>query len=147
MWKLARLRPQNAPQTRIRQFARLLYQSEFLFSKMLGTNDVEALRTLFAAEGMGRDSVDSLLINVAAPFKYAHGKQQEALELLQSLPMEDNRIIRQWRSLGQKVESAADTQALIHLYQTCCQAGQCLNCDVAYQIFLSTPHLSSPEKL
>ena len=146
MWKLARIRPQNAPQTRIRQFARLLYQSEFLFSKMMETNDVEALRMLFTTEGMGRDSVDSLLINVAVPFKYAHRRQSDALELLQALSAEDNRIIRQWRSLGQKVESAADSQALIHLYQTCCQAGQCLNCDVAYQIFLNAQPLSLDKK-
>ena len=139
LWKMGRIRPQNAPQTRIRQFAQLLHQSEFLFSKVLETNDLESLRALFAVDGMGRDSIDILIINVAVPFKYAYGQKDEALRLLQSVPAENNRIIRQWRDLGQKVETAADSQALIHLYQTCCQTGQCLNCDVAYQIFLRFP--------
>lgn len=139
LWKMGRIRPQNAPQTRIRQFAQLLHQSEFLFSKVLEVNDLEQMRLLFAVDGMGRDSIDILLINVAVPFKYAYGQKDEALQLLQSIPAENNRIIRQWRDLGQKVETAADSQALIHLYQTCCQTGQCINCDVAYQIFLRFP--------
>ena len=83
--------------------------------------------------------MDILIINVAVPFKYAYGQKQEALQLLSSIPAENNRIIRQWRELGQVVTSAADSQALIHLYQTCCQTGQCLNCDVAYQIFIQFP--------
>ena len=139
MWKMGRMHPQNAPATRIRQFAKLLNQSEFLFSKVLDANSLDELRDLFSVEGMGRESVDVLLINVAVPFKYAHGQKEDALALLQAIPAENNRIIRQWRELGQKVSNAADSQALIHLYQTCCQTGQCLNCDVAYQIFLSFP--------
>ena len=139
MWKMGRIRPQNAPQTRIRQFAQLLNHSEFLLSKILGTDDLDTLRNLFLVTGMGRDSVDILLINVAVPFKYAHGDKENALALLHTIPAENNRIIRQWEELGQKVGNAADSQALIHLYQTCCQKSQCLNCDVAYQIFLRFP--------
>ena len=139
MWKLGRMHPQNAPVTRIRQFARLFHQSEFLFSKVLEKNNLDELRELFAVDGMGRDSIDVLLINVAVPFKYAHGQVDAAMQLLNAIPAENNRIIRQWRELGQIVQTAADSQALIHLYQTCCQTGQCLNCDVAYQIFLRFP--------
>lgn len=136
MWKRGRIRPQNAPETRIRQFAQLLFQSEFLFSKLMDTDDVDALRQLLTVDGLGRDSVDVLLINAVVPFKYARGRRQNALEILRALPAENNTVIRQWRELGQKITDAADTQALIHLYQTCCQQGQCINCDVAYQIFL-----------
>ena len=49
---------------------------------------------------------------------------------------ENNTIVRQWRMLGQKVSSAADTQALLHLYQHYCQPHGCLNCEVGYQIFI-----------
>ncbi|MBR6508388.1 MAG: DUF2851 family protein [Paludibacteraceae bacterium] len=139
MWKMGRMHPQNSPRTRIRQFAQLLHQSEFLFSKILDTNELESMRELFSVPGMGRDSIDILIINVAVPFKYAYGQKSEALDLLSSIPAENNRIIRQWRELGQVVTTSADSQALIHLYQTCCQNGQCLNCDVAYQIFIQFP--------
>lgn len=134
MWKRGRIRPQNAPETRIRQFAQLLYKSEFLFSKLMDAEDIDTLRDLLYVDGMGRDSVDILIINAVVPFKYARGKQ--VMDILRTLPAENNTIIRQWRELGQLVADASDSQALIHLYQTCCQTGQCLNCDVAYQIFL-----------
>ena len=129
-WKKGYLRPQNAPETRLRQFAKLIYNSEFLFSKIIDTTDINALRELFAATGMGRDSIDILLINVVVPFKYAYGLQEQALNLIHAIPAENNRIIRQWQMLGQVVQSAADTQALIHLYQTCCEDGKCLDCEV-----------------
>ena len=138
MWKHGRLRPQNAPEVRIRQFAQLLYQSEFLFSKLMDSDNIDALRSLLTVDGIGRESIDILIINAVVPFKYARGKQDDALAILKALPAETNAIIRQWRELGQKVSDASDSQALIHLYQTCCQTGQCLNCDVAYQIFLQS---------
>ena len=136
LWKRGRIRPQNAPEVRIRQFAELLYRSEFLFSKLMEANDVETLRELLTVTGIGKESVDILIINAVVPFKYARGKQENALAILRELPAEKNTIIRQWRELGQIVTDASDSQALIHLYLTCCQTGQCLNCDVAYQIFL-----------
>lgn len=138
MWKHGRIRPQNAPEVRIRQFAQLLYQSEFLFSKLMDTDNIDALRSLLTVDGLGRESVDILIINAVVPFKYARGKNENAIAVLKALPAEKNTIIRQWRELGQKVTDASDSQALIHLYLTCCQTGQCLNCDVAYQIFLQS---------
>ena len=86
---------------------------------------------------MGKESVDVLLINVVVPMKYAHNQQEQATALLEQIPAENNRIIRQWKMLGQKVENAADTQALLHLFQTFCQQEKCINCEVAYQIFLT----------
>ena len=48
---------------------------------------------------------------------------------------EDNTVIRQWRMLGQRISTAADSQALLHLYQNYCQHHECVNCDVGYRIF------------
>jgi len=149
VWKRGRVRPQNAPQVRILQFAHLLHQSEFLFSHILDTHNLDNLRQLFTlrtpaspendhglpVSSIGRASIDTLLINVVVPFKYARHQQEEALALLDQLPREDNRVVRQWIDLGQKVSSSADSQALIHLYQTCCQSHRCINCDVVYRIF------------
>lgn len=153
VWKRARLRPQNAPEVRIRQFAQLLCQSEFLFSQVLNAQTIEDLRhllrlsatdsaTIDVPPAIGKSSVDVLLINTFLPYQYAYAREQndhrsmqQALALMTQLPPEDNTIIRQWRMLGQEVLSAADTQALIHLYQHYCQHERCIHCEVGSQVF------------
>ena len=142
IWKHARMRPQNSPELRIRQFAQLLYQSENLLSKILDTDDLKELEALFMVDKMGSSSIDILLINTVIPYKYAYAihknKPAEAeavMALMEHIPAENNTIIRQWRVLGQTIRNAADTQALLHLYQNYCQHHECINCEVGYKIF------------
>lgn len=142
IWKHARLRPQNSPELRIRQFAQLIHQSENLLSKILDTDDLKELEVLFAVPQMGKSSVDILLINTVIPYKYAYAihqtnavKAEQVLRLMEKIPAENNTIVRQWRVLGQEVKNAADTQALLHLYQNYCQHHECINCEVGYKIF------------
>ena len=148
VWKNARLRPQNSPELRIRQFAQLLYQSEALLSKILDTDDLKALVALFEVSHMGKSSIDILLINTVLPYKYAYAlrrndsaQAEHAMALMERIAPENNTIIRQWRILGQQVTSAADTQALLHLYQNYCQHHECINCEVGYKIFEQNPTL------
>ena len=140
LWKRSRLRPQNSPEVRIRQFAQLLYQSEFLLSKILETHQPDQLAELF--QPLGRTSVDILLINTVIPYKYAYAVRQHdrsaaerAIAMMEQIAPENNTIIRQWRMLGQTVKNAADTQALLHLYLNYCQHHECINCEVGYRIF------------
>ena len=154
MWKHARMRPQNSPELRIRQFAQLLYQSESLLSKILDTNELKDLEKLFVFEEnsvtpLGKSSIDILLINTGIPYKYAYAlhhntaglePEQDShsdriMQLMEQIAPENNTIVRQWRVLGQRVENAADTQALLHLYQNYCQHHECINCEVGYKIF------------
>ena len=142
VWKHGRLRPQNSPELRIRQFAQLLYQSENLFSKILDTSDLKDLQQLFMVDKMGKSSIDILLINTVIPYKYAYSlyknnpaEAEEAMKLMEHIAPENNTIIRQWRVLGQEVRNAADTQALLHLYQNYCQHHECINCEVGHAIF------------
>ena len=142
IWKHARLRPQNSPELRIRQFAQLLYQSENLLSKILDSDDLNSLHQLFAVDKMGGSSIDILLINTVIPYKYAYAlhrnnplEAEQAMSLMELIAPENNTIIRQWRVLGQAVRNAADTQALLHLYQNYCQHHECINCEVGYAIF------------
>lgn len=149
VWKHARLRPQNSPELRIRQFAQLLYQSESLLSKCLETDELKDLVRLFelspdsAVPPLGRASIDILLINTVIPYKYAYARhrhqeaeaEQQAAELMERISPENNTIVRQWRILGQQVSNAADTQALLHLYQNYCQHHECINCEVGNRIF------------
>ncbi len=154
LWKMGRMRPQNSPLVRLAQFAALMQQSEGLFAKVIQTSDVRALRELFAVRvsdefaaenasySMGKASIDILLINTVVPYKFAYGKahnnlrlQEEALAILQELAAEKNHIIDQWKLLGIRAKNAADSQALIHLYQDYCVTHRCFQCDVGYQIF------------
>lgn len=156
LWKKARMRPQNTPEVRIRQFAQLICQSEFLFSQSIGQKDIASMRSLFTlqplstphqpyfttAPPMGQASIDILLINTILPYRYAYSiaqhnaaDVQQSLDLMAQLPAEDNRIIRQWRMIGQQVVSAADSQALIHLYQHYCQHERCIHCEVGQLVF------------
>ncbi|MBQ7632390.1 MAG: DUF2851 family protein [Paludibacteraceae bacterium] len=145
IWKHARMRPQNSPELRIRQFAQLLHQSENLLSKLLDTNELRELVKFFEfgedtnVPAFGKSSIDILLINTVLPYKYAYAKHHhqevDVLRLMEQIPAENNTIIRQWRVLGQIVKNAADTQALLHLYQNYCQHHECINCEVGYKIF------------
>ena len=139
IWKHARMRPQNSPELRIRQFAELLYKSENLLSKILDTNDLKELTELFVVDKMGKSSIDILLINTVLPYKYAYAKYRnkdfDVFSLMEKIPAENNTIVRQWRVLGQLIKNAADTQALLHLYQNYCQHHECINCEVGYKIF------------
>ena len=142
IWKHARMRPQNSPELRIQQFAQLIYKSESLLSKILEYNDLKELIPLFEVDKMGRSSIDILLINTVIPYKYAYAlhrndsaKAEEALRLMEHIAPENNTIVRQWRVLGQQIKNAADTQALLHLYQNYCQHHECINCEVGYKIF------------
>ena len=147
VWKHARMRPQNSPELRIQQFARLIYQSENLLSKILDYDDIKDLEQLFEitcsdAKPLGKSSIDILLINTVIPYKYAYAlyqknaaKAEAAMALMEKIAPENNTVIRQWRVLGQSVKNAADTQALLHLYQNYCQHHECINCEVGYKIF------------
>lgn len=156
LWKHARMRPQNSPEVRVRQFAQLLYQSEFLFSKALNANTLSNMRQLLQLQplptlsanlelppAIGKNSIDILLINTLLPYRFTYAMEKgdkrgmaDAFDLMKQLTAEDNTIIRQWRMVGQTVVSAADTQALIHLYQHYCQHERCINCEVGQQVFL-----------
>ena len=98
---------------------------------------------------LGKASIDILLINTVIPYKYAYAlhhntaglepdqdsHSDQIMQLMEQIAPENNTIIRQWRVLGQRVENAADTQALLHLYQNYCQHHECINCEVGYKIF------------
>ncbi len=154
LWKMGRMRPQNSPLVRLRQFAAIMQKAEGLFARLMQTSDIGELRSLFtitsdtpqAVPALGKVSIDILLINTVVPYKFAYGRahnnlhlQDEAFTLLNALPAEKNHILDQWKLLGIKAHNAADSQSLIHLYQDYCITHRCFQCDVGYQIFTSLP--------
>lgn len=165
LWKFHRLRPSNFPTIRISQFADLLSSSTNLFSSLLDITDVKELERLFnrsaapywdnhyqfdrpaarsSAKHIGRMQADLLIINAWLPLLFvygaAHGNQHykdQALHLLGQLPPEDNTVIRQWRQAGVGAANAADSQALLQLYNNYCSSRRCLECRVGYHLLKS----------
>lgn len=160
-WKFLRLRPANFPTIRIVQLAQILSANPNLFSQLIEAADIEAIRRMFKVRqspywqshyqfgkqtdhvipGMGTSSVDILLINVCATILVTYAKaigNEEytscALDLLASIKPEQNYITRQWKTLGQPLDSAADSQGLIGLYKLYCQPRQCLRCGIGAAI-------------
>jgi hypothetical protein len=155
-WKFFRLRPANFPTIRIAQLAQVLHQQDHLFNWLLHT-PLSTLRNQLAItqsnywqhhytfgkvskkqlSGLGDSSINIILINTVVPLLVAYGKTHDqtdyidrALEMLHSLPPEDNTVIRRWKKLGMKIENAFDSQALIELYHHFCTQKKCLSCNI-----------------
>ena len=90
---------------------------------------------------IGRMQADSLIINAWTPLLFVygetHGQQQykeQALHLLQQLPAENNAIVRRFAPAGLVPENAAESQALIQLYNNYCSGRRCLDCSIGHNI-------------
>jgi hypothetical protein len=82
-----------------------------------------------------------ILINNVAPFLYIYGKlrgdeslKDRSLLLLEKVKPEKNTIIDGWKDLGFTATTAADSQALIQLKTTYCDAKRCAACAIGNTI-------------
>lgn len=161
LWQFLRMRPSNFPTLRIAQFAGLIQQADFLFSKILELESLQELKALFSVTAsadwddrytfkkrsprnkkrLGMHAVQLLLINTVIPYLYMYGKIKEnqvmcsrALMFMEQLPGERNAIVRGWQGLGMPVQSAYSTQALLELKSRYCQRKKCLDCGIGNSI-------------
>ena len=160
-WRFLRLRPANFPTIRLAQLAALLFYSKNIFSQIISIESNISVQKIFLqqqsdywkshyrfgkkAKGsvaeLGAESIQNVVINTVAPLLVAYGKHKDeqayidrAVELLQQLPAEQNKITKEWNELGLKVRNAFDSQALIELHNSFCQKRQCLNCSIGISI-------------
>jgi hypothetical protein len=162
LWKLMRLRPANFPGLRIAQLAALLHTAPELFHspggragmpEMQHTLSVQAseywdthyrfdeLPSRKSVKTLGADAAHNIIINTVAPLRFlyahTHGRTDDAeaaLQLLEALPAEDNRILRMWHAQDWAARSAADSQSLIQLFNSYCSRKRCLECAVGLAI-------------
>ena len=139
-WRFLRTRPSNFPSARILQIAELYHSGRAQMSSLLGAKSVEELQTCLAVKGMTAASRRLLIINTVVPLLFAYGRHtsnedicQRAIRLLETLPAENNYILRQWQECGLKVSTAADSQALIQLKRQYCDRIDCLRCRFGYE--------------
>lgn len=160
-WQFGRMRPANFPTIRLAQFAVLIHQSTHLFSKILVESKVRNLREMFLIhlegywmnhyrlgeespnrkKSLGSGTVNLILINTIAPFLFVYGDykglkayKERAVELLQTIPPEQNAVIANWQNLGMQTNSAQDTQALLQLKKKYCDSKRCLSCAIGHEI-------------
>ena len=165
LWKFLRMRPANFPTVRIAQFAALVHKSLHLFSQIIETHSVQEVEPLLnvtassywddhfqfdaaqkqkTPKSLGKSSVQNIIINTIAPiqFLYAarqgtHALQERALQLLEAVPAEKNNITRLWDENGWQAGNAAQSQALLQLYNNYCSAKRCLDCTIGLNIIRS----------
>ncbi len=160
-WRFMRLRPANFPTVRLAQLASLLQMQKNLFSKILDGISIKDLTELLEVvqseywqqhyqpgkksktivSALGKSSVQNIIINTITPILTAYGQLHDdqryidrAVDFLQQIPAENNRIVREWYGLGYKVTSAFDSQGLIELYNNFCVKRRCLECTVGASI-------------
>lgn len=162
LWKYSRTRPQNFPHRRIATLAKACEGGFSLFSSILETRkDSEAMKNLFnwkldgywhdhfsfdmpaqsTSDTLSDASRTSVLINAAVPLLYAYSAMRGDMELgescvnlLSSLPPENNAVTRQWVSGGLASTDALRSQALIHLKKEYCDTRKCLYCRFGHHL-------------
>jgi hypothetical protein len=157
LWKFLRSRPGNFPTIRIAQFAKLIFISSALFSKILEATTIKDFNKLFTvnpsdywknhylfnkesvkkSKALGKSAFDTILINTIIPLLFIYGKangmmqiQERSLKLLEEIKPEKNSVVTKWNDLGIKTTSAFGTQALIQLKNAYCNHKKCLNCHI-----------------
>jgi hypothetical protein len=150
---LHRMRPAHGPYTRLRQLAALLSNHTGWFTLLLESDRPAALFETLDVKGLGAQTKRSILINAHIPLLYAYSalrqeprQRDKALRWLESLPPENNTVIRRWQQLGLPVATAADTQALLELKKNFCAPKTCLDCAIG-RILLATPAPASENLL
>ena len=150
-----RMRPGNFPTIRLAQLAMLIHHSSHLFSRIKEITSLKEVMDLFTVTAndywhyhyrpdelssfrpkiMGESTVQNIIINTAVPAVFAYGVvhneqryKDKALEWLESLAPEENRITKKWKLLGIRNASALDSQALTELTKEYCIHKQCLRC-------------------
>ena len=165
LWKFLRMRPANFPTIRLAQFAALLHKSVHLFSQIIETHTVKEIEPLLeitassywdthfqfdaaleqaTPKSLGKSSVQNIIINTIAPIQFLYAAKQDtdalrekALQLLEAVPAEKNNITRIWDENEWSAANAAQSQALLQLYNNYCSAKRCLECTVGLNIIRS----------
>ena len=158
VWKFMRLRPASFPAIRIAQLHTIMSKPQF-YSKIKHAINYKEIKGLLNVElseywdthyvfdklsvdkkkKLGAATLDVIIINAIVPLYFLIGKKEEkynayATALLQQIKAEQNTIVKKYKVAGKKIKSAADSQALIQLYNFYCSPKKCLTCSIGKQL-------------
>lgn len=156
-WDFSESNPNNHPVIRIVELAGLLCSNDFLFDKLIECSTVEQIHEVLRASAsdywtthslpgkraaggvkrIGADTRNSLAINLVIPMMFAYGNitgreelKERAIELLENIAPERNRILYDWRAKGVEVPNAFFSQGLLELSKEYCSKNRCARCHV-----------------
>ncbi|MGB3851264.1 MAG: DUF2851 family protein [Tunicatimonas sp.] len=149
-WRFFRTRPANFPTVRIVQLAAVLvgfhqnllalFESESAAEQCALVKQTQRVLPE-SVPPIGKESIHKILINAVVPYQFAYGsyfreqsRKDQALTLLQSLPAENNSLVKKYRGYGYPISSALDTQAVLELHHSFCKPKQCLLCAIGSSI-------------
>jgi hypothetical protein len=174
LWKFSKLRPVNFPTIRISQLAAMLSVTGGLFSKVVETKDIHALKKIFEvsaseywddhyvfgkksrkiSKSTGTIASDIILINAVIPVIFLFGQSHDnsevcerAISFFDEIDAEDNSIIADWKKAGIEAGTAFDSQALIELRNEYCKKRRCLDCRIGTRLISSGSNFKKPEEL
>jgi hypothetical protein len=149
---------------RLAQFAQLVIKSSHLFSKILEVKEYKNLYELLSVETspywethytfgkeskkkekkLGKNSIDTIIINTIIPFLFIYGQSKNkedisnrAVLFLEAIKPEQNKIVKNWESVGIQAKNAYFSQALIQLFNEYCIKKKCFSCRIGNQYLKS----------
>lgn len=152
-----KLRPDNFPTIRISQFAMFIHKNHSLFFELLEIKDLKKYYDFFdicafdywedkyifgkispkkSKKKLSINFINSLLINVILPFKYAYYKEKnekivdDVLDIYEQLAFENNHVVDNFSADIFAQKNALHSQALLHLYNEYCNKKQCMQCTI-----------------
>lgn len=155
MWKLNGMYANNHPILRLAQFAACFHRQNITMNKILECRKRRDVIKIFntsvsdywvdvvyritsrkdLSNHIGTFTSDILGINFVVQTMFAYGSYtnsetltQRALELLESIPSENNRYTQGWNSARRITKSALDSQAIIQLSREYCECSRCKEC-------------------
>ena len=146
VWNRRSTYPAGSPVVRVAQMAGLVTKDGYSVDELLKIRTLEDVERFFdittasqwvsaaqpLGEGakqslrLGKERIHTLAVNLVAPVQFAYGEvmrneeqKVRALELLEKVPAEHNRLVARWTGAGVPVSNACDSQALIELSHMC----------------------------
>ncbi len=161
IFKFSKMRPANFPTLRLAQFALLVTkQTTFILNpqQFISISEIKKQlvlkpkyyfknhyqldgTTLQRTTSFGEASKESIVINTLAPFFFFYSKKSSkpnfcdiAIELLSQCKFENNLKSKLFMQKKQQLQNAADSQALLNLYDHYCVKKHCLKCGIGTAI-------------
>lgn len=150
-WSVGFGYPAAHPAVRIVQLAGMVAKDEFGVDGVLGLATIEDVERVLGVTmsdywcrrllpggvevgHIGRDKINMLAINLVVPFQMAYARTtndrelwNRALNLLEQVPAEHNRLVGRWTGEGVACRTAVESQALIEISHMC-DDGKCADC-------------------
>ena len=160
-WKLRGMYIHNHPTLRLAQIAALLHKGRVSVSSVMSCLSRRDVYNIFSCDSsqywseliaklyrrppltrrIGQFKCDIIGINLVAPLIFTYGvyinsayRIEQAIDLLNNIPTEDNNYIKLWHTYGTVAKSAFDSQALIQLTREYCENGYCDRCPLYRKI-------------